>query len=212
MKQNAPLFILLVIIALACTNADKPKVVYTQNSTEKGLIVDTAAITMANLPIHFDSTNYLLFVVGKTHSYERDSKTYIGSGSSGSKSFSVGYFDGESVRGDMDNLKFQHIDSIHIRTLTTEQIKIRSFYFVHAITNVILLEIIDKDTNQDHQLTSEDVASLYIATPSGTKFIKLSPNGHQLLDWELVSAANRVYFRTIEDVDRNGTFDKKDTF
>ncbi|MCF6351926.1 MAG: hypothetical protein L3J06_02845, partial [Cyclobacteriaceae bacterium] len=42
--------------------------------------------------------------------------------------------------------------------------------------------------------------------------IKLSPNGHQLLDWELVSAANRVYFRTIEDVDRNGTFDKKDTF
>ncbi len=214
MKQNTLLFILLVTIALACTNTEKPKVVYAQDSTAKGLIVDTAAVTMVNLPIHFDSTNYSLFVVGKTHSYKRGSKFYIGSGSSSSsnESFSVGYFNGESVRGDMNNLKFQHIDSTHIRTLTTEQINIRSLHLVHAITNVILLEVVDKDTNKDYQLTSEDVGSFYIANASGSKFVKLSPNGHQLLDWRLISAANRVYYRTIEDANKNGKFDKKDIF
>ncbi len=212
MKQNIPLFTLFVIIALACENTDKPKVVYTQNSTAKGLIVDTAAVTMANLPIHFDSTNYLLFVVGKTHSYERGSKIYIGSGSSSNESFSVGYFNGQSISGDIDNIKFQHIDSIHIRALTTAQIKIRSFYFVHAIADVILLEVIDNDTNLDHKLTNEDVVSLYIANSEGTKFVKLSPDGYQLLDWELITAANRIYFRTIKDVNRDGEFDKKDTF
>ncbi len=212
MKQNISLFILLLISALACTNTDKPKVVYAQDTTATGLIVDTTAVPMANLPIHFDSTNYLLFVVGKTQSYGRGSKVYIGSGSGSDESFSVGYFDGESVSGDMDNIKFQHIDSIHIRDLTTKQIKIRSFHLLHAVTDVILVEVMDKDTNLDHKLTYEDVVSLYITNSNGTKFIKLSPEGHQLLDWELVTVANRIYFRTIEDVNRNGEFDKKDAF
>ncbi len=197
---------------MACTNTDKPKVVYEQDTTTAELIIDTTAVPMANLPIHFDSTDYLLFVVGKTQSYTRDSKFYMGSGSRDDDSFSAGYFDGESVRGDIDNIKFQHIDSIHIRELTTEQIKIRSFYLVHTTANVILLEVMDKDTNKDKQLTYEDVVSFYIANANGTKFEKLSVNGHQLLDWELMSSANRVYFRTIEDANRNGEFDKKDTF
>ncbi|MCF6359175.1 MAG: hypothetical protein L3J29_00250 [Cyclobacteriaceae bacterium] len=210
MKIRIAQFILLVVIALACTNNDKPKVVYTQDTTAAGLIIDTTAVPMANLPIHFDSTNYLLFVVGKTQSYGRDSKFYMGSGSSDGDSFSVGYFDGESVSGDIDNIKFQHIDSIHIRDLTTEQIKIRSFHMVHATANIILLEVVDKDTNLDHKLTYEDVVSLYIANSNGTKFKKLSVDGHQLLDWELMTVADRVYFRTIEDINRNGEFDKRD--
>ncbi len=213
MKRIIYIFFLFVIFAMACANTDKPKVVvYEQDTTASGLIIDTTAAPMANLPIHFDSTEYLLFVVGKTQSHSRDAKIYIGSGSNNDDSFSVGYFDGESVSGNIDNIKFQHIDSIHIRELTTEQIKIRSFYLVHTTADVILLEVMDKDTNKDQQLTYEDVVSLYIANSNGTTFKKLSVNGHQLLDWELITAANRVYFRTIEDVNRNGEFDKKDTF
>jgi len=212
MKQRSILVILLIATALACTNTDKPKVVYEQDTTATGLIIDTTAITMANLPIYFDSTEYMLFVVGKSQSYSRGAKAYIGSGSSAEDSFSVGYFDGKSVSGDIDNIKFQHIDSIHIRELTTEQIKIRNFHLVHTTANVILLEVMDKDTNKDQQLTYEDVVSLYIANSNGTTFKKLSINGHQLLDWELATAANRIYFRTIEDVNRNGEFDRKDAF
>ncbi len=212
MKKILALTILSAIFAMACTNTDKPKVVYAQDTTAIGIIIDTTAVPMANLPIHFDSTDYLIFVVGKTKSWSRDSKFYIGSGRSDDESFSVGYFDGESVRGDIDNIKFQHIDSIHIRELATEQIKIRSFYLVHTTADVILLEVMDKDTNKDQQLTYEDVVSLYIANSNGTKFKKLSVNGHQLLDWKLMSSANRVYFRTIEDINRNGEFDKKDAF
>ncbi len=206
------MFFLFAIFAMACTNTDKPKVVYEQDTTATGLIIDTTAVPMANLPIHFDSTDYLIFVVGKAQSYGRDSKFYIGSGSSNEESFSVGYFDGQSVRGDIDNIKFQHIDSVHIRELTTEQIKIRSFHLIQTTANIILLEVIDKDTNKDHELTYEDVVSLYMANSNGTKFKKLSINGHQLLDWKLMTAANRVYFRTIEDVNRNGEFDSKDAF
>jgi hypothetical protein len=212
MKRIIYIFFLFVFFVMACTNNDKPKVVYEQDTTAAGLIIDTTAVPMANLPIHFDSTDYLLFVVGKTQSYARDSKFYMGSGSRDDNSFSIGYFDGESVSGDIDNIKFQHIDSIYIRELTTEQIKIRSFYMVHTTANVILLEVMDKDTNKDQQLSYEDVVSLYIANSNGTTFKKLSVDGHQLLDWELMSSANRVYFRTIEDINRNGEFDKKDAF
>jgi len=212
MKRTLCLFFLFAIIAMACTNTNKPKVVYEQDTTATGLNIDTTAIEMANLPIYFDSTDYMLFVVGKSETYKRSSKIYIGSGSSGEESFSVGYFNGTSVSGDIDNIKFQHIDSIHIRELTTAQIKIRSFHLVHAIADVILVEVVDKDTNKDKQLTDDDIVSLYIANSNGTTFKKLSSNGHQLLDWKLVTAANRIYFRTIEDVNRNGEFDKEDAF
>jgi len=210
-KNKPLLLILLVTFTLACTYTEKPKVVYEQDD-ESGLLIDTTAIAMANLPIYFDSTEYMLFVIGKTQSYDRGSKISFGSGSGDDKSYSVGYFDGESVRGDIDNIKFQHIDSIHIRELTTEQIKIRSFHLVHTTADVILLEVMDKDTNKDKLLNYEDVVSLYVANSNGTKFNKLSPEGHQLLDWEVSTAANRVYFRTIEDLNRNGEFDKKDAF
>lgn len=208
---NAILF-LVAITTLACTNTDKPKVVYAQDTTEVGLIIDTTAVPVANLPIYFDSTEYMFFVVGKTKSYRRGTKIYIGSSGSDDPSFSLGYFDGKSLQGDFDNIKFQHIDSIHIRALTTNQIKIRSIHLVHAITDIMLLEVMDRDSNKDYQLTYEDVVSLYIANNSGTKFKKLSPESHQLLDWKLVPAANRIYFRTMEDVNRNGEFDKNDRF
>jgi len=32
-----------------------------------------------------------------------------------------------------------------------------------------------------------------------------------LLDWEYIEATNTVYFRTIEDTNKNGSFDNADT-
>ena len=46
---------------------------------------------------------------------------------------------------------------------------------------------------------------------NGTNFTKLSDDLQELLDWNIVEVQNRLYFRTIEDINKNGAFDKKDT-
>ncbi|MET0945026.1 MAG: hypothetical protein ABWY22_06440, partial [Flavobacterium sp.] len=45
---------------------------------------------------------------------------------------------------------------------------------------------------------------------SGNKLIKLSPELQDLIDWNLIESKNRLYFRTIEDANKNGQFDKTD--
>jgi hypothetical protein len=32
----------------------------------------------------------------------------------------------------------------------------------------------------------------------------------ELIDWKLIESKNRLYFRTIEDANKNGAFDKDD--
>ena len=45
---------------------------------------------------------------------------------------------------------------------------------------------------------------------SGANFLKLTPNLQELIDWSVVEVNNRLYFRTIEDTNKNGDFDKDD--
>jgi hypothetical protein len=67
------------------------------------------------------------------------------------------------------------------------------------------------DTNKDGKLDANDIKSLYISEISGNHFIKLSPDFQELIDWNLIETKNRLYFRTTEDTNKNGDFDKDDT-
>jgi hypothetical protein len=51
---------------------------------------------------------------------------------------------------------------------------------------------------------------LYISDISGNRFTKLTPDLDELIDWNLIEANNHLYFRSIEDTNRNGKFDKND--
>ena len=215
MKQILTITILLGLLT-NCTDS-KPKVVYNNSAdtTDNQIIIDTTAITVAGLPIHFDSTNFLIHPIGQYTPDKRGSEIYLSSSSSGSSGLAIAYRSGYSVSGNLDNLKFQHIDKSNFVSLTDNQIKIRSFTFLRSIFNstkkqILIYSVTDKDTNKDRKLNDNDIESLYISDIDGLNFNKLSPEFHELIDWQVMDIQNRIYFITSEDIDKNGEFDKFD--
>ncbi|MGK7391758.1 MAG: hypothetical protein ACNS60_15505 [Candidatus Cyclobacteriaceae bacterium M2_1C_046] len=187
----------------ACSDT-KPKIVYKgpTETSENNSLVDTAGITLAGLPIHFDSTTYLIHPIGQYTPVKGASKIYVSSYNSGSSGLAVAYRSGFSVSGKLDNLKFQHIDSSNFDALTEKEIKIRSFTFLRSIFNsskkqILIYSITDKDTNNDSKLNDSDIESLYISGIDGSNFKKLSPELHELVDWQVMDIQNRVYFITL---------------
>ena len=66
------------------------------------------------------------------------------------------------------------------------------------------------DKNEDGKLDASDIKSLYLSEVSGKRFTKVSTDFLELIDWNLIEPENRLYFRTIEDANKNGEFDKND--
>ncbi len=214
--------ILTIVILLglwtACSDS-KQKVVYDNESdsttTESKLLVDTTTMTVAGLPIHFDSTEFLIHTIGQYKPEKRGSKLYMSSYMTSSGGLAIAYRNDYSVSGDMDNLKFQHVDSNTLTKLTDKSIKIRSFTFLRSIfdsseSQILLYRITDKDTNKDKVLDSSDIESLYISDIDGQRFQKLSPELQQVVEWKVIDIRNRLYFTTMEDIDKNGNFEKTD--
>ena len=214
------LSICLLLLILSCGSDPKPTVVYPTDSTkvedDQKLVTDTTLVLAGELPIFFDSTDYLLFPIGPIRVYSRgDSKIYFGSGSSGDKSFAIGYLSGTTFTGNLDNVMLQHLDSVDFRPFTEQKLKMRSFKFLESIrkktgSQIVLLEVTDRDTNGDGKLTDRDVEALYLSRLDGTSFTKVSIDFHELLDWKVLTVNRRLYFRTLEDTDKNGEFNRKD--
>ena len=40
--------------------------------------------------------------------------------------------------------------------------------------------------------------------------MKISADYQELIDWNLIESKGRLYFRTVEDTNKNGQFDKND--
>jgi hypothetical protein len=70
--------------------------------------------------------------------------------------------------------------------------------------------MVDVDTNKDGKLDTSDIKALYLSEISGEKFTKISLDFQELIDWNLIESTNRLYFRTVEDTNKNGQFDTKD--
>ena len=66
------------------------------------------------------------------------------------------------------------------------------------------------DTNKDGKLDGSDIKSLYLSTISGQKFTKISANFEELIDWKVIESKGLLYFRTIQDTNKNGAFDAED--
>lgn len=213
-------FLLTVFVICSCQSDTKPQVVYTDESTEvpakKELSRDTTMILAGELPIHFDSTDYLIFPVGSLAINSRATKRIYQDFSSPSGDlFSAGYMSGSSYSGNLENIVIQPIDSSNFRSITNQLIQIRSFSFYNSIyqstgEQLLVMTITDRDTNNDGKLTKEDVESLYVANLGENSFQKLSADLQELLDWDYMPVNNRLYFRTLEDIDKNGEFNNSD--
>jgi hypothetical protein len=75
---------------------------------------------------------------------------------------------------------------------------------------MMVMTVTDRDTNGDGELSDQDIESLYLTQLNGDNFKKLTFELQELLDWKIININKRLYFRTLEDIDKNGEFNQKD--
>lgn len=217
--KNFSKYTVLALIALLAScrqEIEKPKVIYEEakNASGDNMKKDSSQIKIADLPIHMEGTKYLIHAIGDVRVYEGNSSSY-GSSKTNSTSYAISNYNRFEVTGYFENLKFQHIDSTALRPLTDKNVQIQTATFLNTVSDktgkqILVYSLVDSDTNRDGKLDANDIKSLYISHFNGTKFAKLSDDLQELLDWNIVEVQNRLYFRTIEDINKNGAFDKND--
>lgn len=212
-----PIGLLILLLASCKEDAETPKVIYEEASKTEAKIekIDSSQIEIADLPIQMEGTKYLIHPIGDYRIYEGRSKSSYGSSNTDKVSFSISNYNRFEITGFLQNLKFQHMDSTEIKPLTDKKMVIQTASYLNTIfektrQQLLVYTIADLDTNKDEKLDANDIKSLYISEISGRNFTKLSPDMQELIDWNLIESKNRLYFRTIEDTNKNGQFDKND--
>lgn len=214
-----PVYISVVLVALlASCKKDKetPKVIYEEikSTIREERKVDTASIKIADLPILMEGTKYLIHPVGDVRVYDDYSKVY-GSSKTNQVSYAISNYNRFELTGYFENLKFQHIDSTSIYPLTDQKIQIQTVTYLNTIADkskkqILVYALVDSDTNKDGKIDQNDIKSLYLSAIDGSRFTKVSDDYNELIDWNVIEGQNRLYLRSLEDINKNGAFDKKD--
>lgn len=192
---------------------EKPKVIYENPSKVVAVTkIDTTTIEVADLPIQMEGTNYLLFPIGELRGSD---KNYDASSKGNQLGYKVSNYSEYQISGFIRNLKFQQIGKDSIKSLTDKNMFIQSITYLKTIADktkqqILLYVLEDMDTNKDVKLDDNDIKSLYFSDISGNRFTKISMDFQELIDWKVVESTNRLYYRTIEDTNKNGEFDKND--
>jgi uncharacterized protein YxjI len=217
--KNYIKYIALVIIGTLVSCKDevqKPKVIYDASNKASAVAkADSTQIEVADLPIQMDGTNYLIHPVGDLRVYERGTKGRYGSSSVNDVSFTISNLGEYEITGYLQNLKFQKVDSDSIRPLSDKPVLILTATYLKTVADktqnkVMVYTLTDSDTNKDGKIDTGDIKTLYLSDISGEKFTKISADLQELVDWNLIESKSRLYFRTIEDTNQNGQFDKND--
>lgn len=206
MKKFLPL--LLCLFLSGCSNTKDPEVHAAGNVSAE----NASEFLMSHLPVQIDSTEYLIHPIGVFSIRGGEKSGYFGSSDSQSNGF---FGNNDMFYGELTNLKFQKTDSDSLKLLTEKNLKITKFNFLRDIFNntrkkFFVFEVIELDWNSNGRLDAEDPGVLYISRESGENFRNLTPKGQVLLDWKTIPQQNRLYFRSIEDTNMNGKFEKED--
>lgn len=210
-------FLVIVLVMIGCKDQEKakPKVTYAESKANVVPKLDTTQIRIADLPILMEGTNFLLHPIGEVRVYDGSSRGSYGSSSTNRMSYAISNYNRFEITGYLQNIHFQHVDSTTVRPLTDKAIVIQTATYLNTIAEktkkqILVYTISDLDTNKDNKLDANDIQSLYISEISGGNFMKLTPDFQELIDWNLVEANNRLYIRSTEDTNKNGSFDKED--
>ena len=207
----------VLLFLISCKKeVEPPKLIYedAKNNASKTIITDTSRIKIADLPIQIIGTKFLIFPIGDYRIYEGKSRSGYGS-TSDLGSFTISNHNEFEITGFLSNIKFQSIDSDSIFALSNKPVLIQTATYLKTISDktkkqFMVYTLSDMDTNRDGKLDSDDIKSLYVSEISGKRFTKISTKFEELIDWNLIESKNRLYFRTIEDTNKNGKFDKND--
>jgi hypothetical protein len=206
----------LLLLASCKEETEKPKVIYDASKVGRELTkADSTQIKIADLPIQMQGTDYLIHPVGDLSVYEKGSKNKYGSSSVNDLSFTISNASEYEITGYLQNLKFQKIGSDSIKALTDKPVLIQTATYLKTVSDkinkqIMVYTMMDVDTNKDGKLDVSDITTLYLSKISGDKFTKVSVDFQELIDWNLIESQNRLYFRTVEDTNKNGKFDSKD--
>ncbi len=219
-KFSLSLALITLALAVSCKEENKEpqkKVIYEDAAKPKaqGVQSDSSQIKVADLPIQMEGSKYLVHPIGDYRIYEGRSKSEYGSSNTDKVSFSISNYDRFEITGYLQNLKFQHQDSTAMRSLTDKPVIIQTASYLNTMATsakrqLFAYTVIDADTNRDGKMDGGDIKSLYVSNANGTAFTKLSSDLQELIDWNLVESMGRIYFRSIEDTNKNGQFDKDD--
>lgn len=208
--------ILVLLLNVSCKNEkETPKVIYEEPKTEiEPKKIDTSSIKIADLPINMEGTNYLIYPVGDIRLYDDYSKVY-GSSKTNQTSYAISNYNRFELTGYFDNLKFQHKDSTSIYALTDQKVQIQTVTYLNSFADkskkkILVYTLVDSDTNKDGKINQNDIKSLYISNVDGSRFTKISEPLQELIDWNVIEIQDRLYLRCIEDINKNGAFDKND--
>ena len=208
--------IAILLLASCKEEVEKPKVTYDETTKARELVkADSTQIQIADLPLQMEGTDYLIHPVGDLSIRERGVKSRYGSSSVNDLSFTISNYGEFEITGFLQNLKFQKVDSDSIKKLTEKPVLIQTATYLKSVANktnnqIMVYTMVDMDTNKDGKLDTSDIKALYLSKISGEKFTKISSDFQELIDWKLIESNNRLYYRTVEDTNKNGQFDKKD--
>lgn len=202
------------LLLISCKEEkEKPKVIYesTPHAKDAAVAPDTTQIEVADLPVMITGTDYLIHPIGDLRINDRARASATGS----DVSYSISNYGEFEITGFLRNLKFQQKDSDSLCVLSDKPVMIQTASFLKPVSDKLKKQLMvytlsDMDTNKDGKIDSNDIRSLYISHIDGSHFVKLSTDFEELIDWKLVENVNRLYFRTIEDTNKNGEFDKND--
>ncbi len=210
-----------ILVMFSCEgNKRQEPVDYTDDNTStlsiENILTDTSKVLMAESPVYFDSTRIIIHPIGFV-SLDEPKRSRFSKSSYDGYEAPMANNSKDFIRGNITYLLFEDVDNGVTHPLTKEVLNISSVEYMRDLArkkdkHYLLYILQDKDTNKDGVIDSRDITSLYISNLDGTGFLKISKNFFQYRGGEWVSWCSRYYFQTIEDADRNGEFDKRDTY
>ena len=209
--------LLMGVVFVGCEKEkETPKVIYDDvKEAKEEMARDSSEIQIADLPLIMDGTPYLLYPVGNIRVYSTRANDGYGSSKLDGMSYNISNYNQYQITGYLKNLMIQHKDSIRVKPLTKDVIQIQTITYLKSIAektkkHFLVYTLADKDTNKDGKINQNDINCLYLSDISGNHFVKLSEDFQEVLDWNIIEVQNRLYFRCIEDINKNGAFDKND--
>lgn len=220
-------FILISFFSTAC-GKKQPKVVHSNSLESDGssILNDTTKIQVANLPVSFDSTNVLLHISGfvDTDEINKSDKNKITSSvGKGINKYEQSYFyanelpNNDCIRGWFSNIYFDNLSDNKQQLLTNDALFISDAYYFRKLgknkgLHYILYSVYDKDSNKDGIVDKKDLSSKYLSKLDGSNFKKITPEGHDFVNGIFEDKSNRYYFITLEDINKDGFFNKNDKY
>ncbi len=206
---------MLTLLVSCKKETEKPKVIYEDTSKPVAAAnVNSDKILLADLPIQMEGTSVLLHPIGELN-VSKNSEKFESNSYKQDQSFTVSNSSEYEITGYLSNFKFQQIGSDSLTVLTDKPVIIERVTYLKVFADkskkqLLVYVLEDMDSNKDGKLDSDDIKNLYISDIKGINFTKLSAEYQELIDWNCIESQNRLYFRTIEDINKNGAFDKDD--